>query len=132
MMRWAAPGLAIGLLPMGAIAQVSRAPAIPTIVIHLSNFTFAPDRIQLRDGTTVRLHLVNDSSGSHNFSASELFAASTFPAGGAPPEGKIEVAGNSSADLEITPQSPGTYQFDCTHFLHHLFGMHGTIVVLAQ
>jgi len=132
MMRWPVLGLAIGLLPMGAMAQAPRIPAIPTIVIHLNNFTFAPDRIQLRDGTTVRLHLVNDSSGSHNFSASELFAASTFPAGGSPPQGKIEVAGNSSMDLEITPQSPGTYQFDCTHLLHHLFGMHGTIVVSAQ
>jgi len=132
MMRQAALGLAIGLLPMGAGAQVSRVPAIPTIVIHLNNFSFAPDQIQLRDGTTVRLHLVNDSSGSHNFSASELFATSTFPAGGAPPQGQVEVAGNSSTDLELTPQSPGTYQFDCTHFLHHMFGMQGTIVVLAR
>jgi plastocyanin len=130
-MMWRALlGLAIGLLPLGAMAQVSRAPAIPTIVIHLNNFAFAPDRIQLRDGTMVRLHLVNDSSGSHNFSAAELFAASTFPAGSGPPQGTIEIAGNSNTDLDLTPHSPGTYQFDCTHFLHHMFGMHGTIVVL--
>ncbi len=122
-------GLIIASLPAGTMAQ---APQIPTIVIHLTNFAFAPDRIQLRDGTPVRLHLVNDSSGSHNFSASELFATSTFPAGVGPSRGTIDVAGNSSADLEFTPHTPGTYQFDCTHFLHHMFGMHGTIVVLAH
>ena|SRR5579862_6351278 len=132
MTRWAWPCLVIALLPFGAAAQAPQGPAIQTIVIRLTNFAFTPDRIELRDGTPVRLHLVNDSSGSHNFSASELFATSTFPAGGAPTQGKIDVAGNSSADLELTPHTPGTYQFDCTHFLHHMFGMHGTIVVLAQ
>jgi len=125
MMRWALSGLASALLPFSATAQTPKAPAIPTIIIHLTNFAFVPDRIQLRDGTPVRLHLVNDSSGSHNFSASELFA-------GAPLQGQIDVAGNGSADLELTPHTPGTYQFDCTHFLHHMFGMHGTIVVLAR
>lgn len=132
MMRWALSGLASALLPFSATAQAPKAPAIPTIIIHLTNFAFVPDRIQLRDGTPVRLHLVNDSSGSHNFSASELFATSTFPAGGAPLQREIDVAGNGSADLELTPHTPGTYQFDCTHFLHHMFGMHGTIVVLAR
>jgi plastocyanin len=132
MMRQAVLGLAIGLLPLAARAQFTPGPAIPTIVIHLDNFAFAPDRIQLRDGARVRLHLANDSNGSHNFSASELFATSTFPAGGAPSQGTIEVAGHGSADLELTPHTPGTYQFDCTHFLHHMFGMHGTIVVLPQ
>ena len=129
MMRSSLLGLAIALLPVGAAAQ---APQIPTIVIHLTNFEFVPDRIQLRDGTPVRLHLVNDSSGSHNFSASELFATSTFPGGSGPPHGTIDVAGNSSVDFEFTPHTPGTYPFDCTHFMHHMFGMHGTIVVLAQ
>lgn len=121
--------LAIALLPVGTTAQ---APQSPTIAIHLDNFTFSPDRIQLRTGTPVRIHLVNDSSGSHNFSASELFATSTFLAGAGPPQSTIDVAGHSTADLEFTPRTPGTYQFDCTHFLHHMFGMHGTIVVLAR
>jgi plastocyanin len=128
MMQRALLGLAIGLLPVGAWAQ---GPQIQTIVIHLSNFEFAPDRIQLRAGTTVRLHLVNDSSGGHNFSAPGLLAASIFRSGVGPPGGVVEIAGDRSVDLELTPRSPGTYQFECTHFLHHLFGMHGTIVVLA-
>jgi plastocyanin len=127
-MRRALLGLVIGLLPFGANAQ---GPALQTIVIHLSNFAFVPDRIELRAGTMIRLHLVNDGSGSHNFSAPGLFATSIFPAGVSPPQGRIEVAGDRSVDLELTPRSPGTYQFECTHFLHHLFGMHGTIVVLA-
>jgi plastocyanin len=130
-MKRALLGLAIGSLPFGAWAQVPQGQAIPTIVVHMSNFQFAPDLIQLRAGTTVRLHLVNDSSGAHNFSAPELFAASAFGPGVSPPQGGVEIAGDRSVDLELTPRSPGSYQFECTHFLHHLFGMHGTIVVLA-
>lgn len=130
MMRWVLRCLAVALLPVGG--ATAQAPQIPTIAIHLDNFAFSPDRIQLRNDMPVRLHLVNDSSGSHNFSASELFATSTFPAGDRPAQGTIDVAGNSTADVEFIPRTPGIYPFDCTHFLHHMFGMHGTIVVLAR
>jgi plastocyanin len=28
------------------------------------------------------------------------------------------------------PRTPGTYRVECTHFLHSVFGMHGTIEVM--
>ena len=111
-----------------ALAQAS-ADDIPTIVIRLSNFAFAPDQIRLRSHAPVRLRLVNEASGGHNFSAPEFFAASTFPGGTAPPDGKIEVPAGSSIDLVVIPGTAGVYKVECKHFLHSLFGMTGRIIV---
>jgi plastocyanin len=72
------------------------------IDVHLSNFAFTPKHLHLHAGTMVTLHIVNDSNGGHNFSAPELFAASSFPAAPHP-----------------------------LHFLHSLFGLTGSIVVEA-
>jgi uncharacterized cupredoxin-like copper-binding protein len=33
-------------------------------------------------------------------------------------------------ELLLTPVVPGTYRLACTHFLHSLFGMTGTIEVV--
>ena len=34
-------------------------------------------------------------------------------------------------DITLTPRATGTYKIECTHFLHSLFGMTGTIVVVG-
>ncbi len=34
-------------------------------------------------------------------------------------------------DIVLTPRAPGTYKVECTHFLHSLFGMTATIVVIG-
>ncbi len=117
------------VVPHSAWPQPSQAQPLVTLTVRLSSFAFTPDRLQLRVGVPVRLHLMNESSGGHNFSAPAFFAASIFPAGLPPPNGKIEVAGGNSVDITLTPRVPGTYKVECTHFLHSLFGMSGTIVV---
>ena len=126
----------IGLLLAIAAGPVCSQPGqpsnAPTITVHLSNFAFNPDQLLLRVGVPVRLHLVNDSSGGHNFSAPDFFAASTFPSGSAPPGGKVDVTAGGSADVVVVPRAVGTYKFECTHFLHALFGMTGRIIVQAQ
>jgi uncharacterized cupredoxin-like copper-binding protein len=127
MIRRVAVAILIGLLSP-ATAKVG--PDAELVTLRLSSFAFAPDQLRLRSGVPVRLHLVNDSDGSHNFSAPTLFLlASTFPDAGPPPGGKVEVASKGSADILFVPRSPGTYKFECTHFLHALFGMTGSIVV---
>ena len=99
--------------------------------MHLSNFAFTPDNLRFQVGHPVTLHLVNDSTGGHNFSAPALFAASSFPAGtSAPPNGTVEVGGNQSRDITFTPLRTGTYPFECTHFLHSAFGMTGSAEVV--
>ena len=123
---------AASVVPHGAWPQAPEAQSAATLNVRLSSFAFTPDRLQLRVGVPVRLHLTNESSGGHNFSAPAFFAASTFPTSSPPPNGKIEVAGGSSVDITLTPRVPGTYKVECTHFLHSLFGMTGTIVVTGS
>lgn len=107
----------------------SQPPQPQTITIHLSNFDFAPDRLRLRVGVPVHLQLVNDSSGGHDFSAPTFFAASVVQAGSVPSDGTIAVPSKGTVDLTVVPRSPGTYKLECTHFMHALFGMTGSIIV---
>jgi plastocyanin len=119
----------VAMGPLTAWPQPLQDRPVETITIRLSSFAFNPEQLRLRVGVPVRLHLENVSGGGHNFSSPALFAASTFQEGPPPRNGKIEVAGSSSLDIVLTPRAPGTYKFECTHFLHSLFGMTGTIVV---
>src|SRR6185312_3922259 len=121
--------LAALLLALPPVAGWARSSAPPpglsvgpqTITIQLSNFAFEPDHLRLRAGVPVRLRLVNESGGGHDFSAPGFFATSAYFAGSAPPrDGTIDVAGKSAAEISIVPQRPGTYRVECTHFLHSL------------
>jgi plastocyanin len=125
-MRAALLSLAL-LAPLPALAQ--DAPAAPprTVEVRLSNFSFEPHAIGLTAGRPIILHLVNNGSGGHNFSAPQFFAASTGVSGPVD-EGVVEVPGHQSVDITLTP-SPGTYPVRCTHRLHTTFGMRGTITV---
>jgi plastocyanin len=102
-----------------------------TVTIVMSNFRFEPDHIQLRVGRPIRLHLINEANGGHNFNSPKLFAASSFPPGSsAPIEGTVEIAAHQTADFTLIPQQPGTYQFKCTHTLRGLLGMTGGVEVV--
>jgi plastocyanin len=117
------------LLPAATWAQGSPTAGIATTTIRLSNFAFEPEEIRLRTGVPVRLLLVNESDGGHNFSAPGFFAASKFPNGNAPPGGVVDVPANGRMEITLVPLTPGTYRVECTHFLHALFGMTGRIIV---
>jgi uncharacterized cupredoxin-like copper-binding protein len=111
------------LLPATAIAQQPP----QRVEVRLSSFDFTPSTIRLTAGRPVTLHLVNSGDGGHNFAAPEFFAAAHNVSG--PVErGRVEVAGNQSADITLTP-TRGTYRLRCTHALHTAFGMSGQIVV---
>jgi plastocyanin len=125
-------GLSAVLGPFVAWAQPSKGQSAETITIRLSNFAFAPAQLQLRVGVPVRLHLVNDSSGGHSFSAPALFAASAYLSGAPPQDGTVQIAAGGSVDITLVPRAAGTYKLECTHFLHSLFGMTGTIVVTGS
>ena len=114
------------LLDTGAVAQTS----IP-INISLTNYAFAPNVLNLKAGTTYRLHLSNDGSKGHNFNAPEFFAASQIgPADlGKIEDGSVELDDGQFVDITVTPKRAGTYTLDCSHFLHSMLGMHGKIVV---
>ena len=114
------------------LAQSAARPPDTTAIasIVLENFAFRPSHIHLRAGVPVRLVLTNQSSGAHDFSAPEFFATASFvQPSAAPPEGRIEVKGQRIVQITLVPRVAGSYRLSCTHFLHSLFGMHGTIDV---
>jgi plastocyanin len=122
----------------GCSARPSAGPATSeisggeTVTVIMSNFSFDPDHVQLRVGQPVRLRLVNESNGGHNFSSPTFFAASTVAPGSATSaDGGIEVAAHQTVEIALIPRQPGTYQLRCTHTLHDLFGMTGAIEVTS-
>jgi uncharacterized cupredoxin-like copper-binding protein len=111
--------------PVLAQPEWSRAQRVD---VQLSNFAFTPSTIHLRAGEPVVLHLVNASSGGHDFAAREFFAAATLRGGAAIERGRIELAGHESRDIYLVPRA-GRYPLKCTHAFHKMFGMSGEIVV---
>jgi uncharacterized cupredoxin-like copper-binding protein len=119
---------AILLLPLSFLAASAAAqPAARTVEITLSNFDFTPGTIRLRAGEPIVLHLVNTAHGGHNFAAPEFFAAASDVSGPVT-DGKVELHGNQSVDIRVTP-ARGQYHLRCTHTMHTAFGMSGEIDV---
>ena len=110
----------------GALAQADN-----SINITLTNYAFTPSALSLTTGTTYHLHFVNNGSKDHNFSAPEFFAASEIaPEDQAKVEkGLVTLESGQSADITLTPNRSGTFAAECTHFMHKMMGMHGTITV---
>jgi len=114
-----------------ALTGVAFAQDAQPMTITLTSYAFAPNAVMLKANTPVRLHLVNNATKSHNFSAPEFFAAATV----APADqskvvkGEIEVDEGQTVDVTVTPTHAGTYDLKCTHFMHTMLGMTGKIVV---
>ena len=119
--------------PRAGVAQPAResAGATETITVRLSSFAFDPAHFRLKAGVPVRLRLVNESGGGHDFSAPAFFGASSLLQGGsAPSNGDVAVGSHQTVEIALVPRTPGAYRFECTHFLHSFFGMHGTVEVM--
>ena len=121
----------------GLIATHSRAQApvdwskAETMEIDLKNFTFSPASIHLKQGTAYRLHFVNQSSGGHDFTAKDFFAAAALdPAtAGAVSNGTIKLSGNQSVDVDLVAAQTGHFEAHCSHLMHATLGMTGEVVV---
>lgn len=114
------------------IASAAHAQTAEDIPVSLTSYAFTPSTITLKAGKTYRLHLSNDSSKGHDFTAAEFFAASTVAPGDKGKFGddnEVEVGAHQAVDITVTPTRAGTYPLTCSHFLHTTFGMKGTIVV---
>lgn len=113
------------------LAGPAGAQSAQQIDVSLTNYAFTPDTLTLHSNTAYRLHLVNNGTSGHSFSAPEFFAAATIAPGDAAKikDGTIEVAKGQSVDVTVTPTRAGSYEITCTHFLHATFGMKGTLVV---
>ncbi len=115
------------LLPIGGASAQTASP----IAITLIDYAFSPGTLELKQGISYRIHFINNGSKSHNFTAPEFFANSQI----APEDmakvknGTVELDIGQSADTTVIPGRAGTYAFVCTHFMHKMMGMHGTIAV---
>lgn len=117
---------------IGLALCAAPATAQPTAIqIHLSNFKFEPQAIELKANTDYALTLVNDSGGGHSFGAKEFFAAAKVDAAdlNSMKDGKVEVPGEESRTIHFRTAGPSTYKVKCTHAFHSGFGMKGEIVV---
>jgi len=121
-LRLASPAF-LTLVAFGAAAQASP----PVVTIGVSSYRFTPNPIHLKAGQPITLTFVNQGGHGHDFTAKEFFAASTVSAGAAP-GGKIELGGNETKSITLTPRA-GTYPAHCSHFLHSSMGMTDQIVV---
>jgi uncharacterized cupredoxin-like copper-binding protein len=101
------------------------------LTLTLSSFKFDPSEIVLEHGVRYDLHLVNTSSGGHDFAAKDFFArAQIMPQDMAKVRsGSVEVGGGESVELRLIAPAPGSYKLRCTHFMHGAFGMKGRIIV---
>ena len=122
-------------LPMFALALMAPAPSssqelAQDVRVTLSSFDFAPAELRLPSGEMIHLILVNDSSGGHDFSAPEFFAAAKVDPQSAKwiRRGKVEVPSGKSVTIKLVP-AKGTYRLKCSHFAHAMMGMTGTITV---
>jgi uncharacterized cupredoxin-like copper-binding protein len=115
------------LAPTAAIGQPAPVQQVDVI---LSDFKFAPSAITLTAGVPVRLRIVNEGSGGHDFTARDFFTAAKMDGDTRKRvgNGKISLRKGASIELMITPVA-GTYALHCAHFLHSSFGMTGSITV---
>jgi uncharacterized cupredoxin-like copper-binding protein len=107
-----------------------------TLSLTLSDFHFTPEKLELRQGTPYRLHLVNASTSAHTFASEAFFRAIAVrpPAqatGALVPVAlrDVELGPEEQKDVNFVAVTPGSYDFECSKFLHSMFGMTGKIIV---
>ncbi len=113
-----------------------------TLTIEAVDIGFKPATLEVTAGEPVKLVMQNNGMLEHDFSIM------VFPMDGMPvesggsghdmgdsgmpqPELHMAAMGASSATLEFTPSTPGTYDFWCTVAGHKEAGMVGTLIVKA-
>jgi len=71
--------LVAAVIILFAVDRSASAQTVTPIDIALTNYAFTPSTINLKAGTTYRMHFTNDGSKGHNFNAPEFFCR--FPGG---------------------------------------------------
>jgi uncharacterized cupredoxin-like copper-binding protein len=119
--------LVAALLPRPASAAGEPAPELVTVV--MVEYRFQPSSIELRQGVSTRLHLVNKGAELHEFTAPEFFAAARVSNPGALANGGQEVVlqPGETKDIDLVPLRSGSFTLTCAD--HDWEGMTGEIVV---
>lgn len=118
--------LACVLLITVPLAARAADAEVQQVAVHLGDYRFQPETIEVAAGRPVELTLVNDDKITpHNFTLKEPAAGLDLSA---------NVSGGESTTLRFTPQTAGTYPLYCNKKLpfmksHRERGMEGKLVV---
>jgi plastocyanin len=118
--------LACALLVSVPLAALAADTGAQQVTVHLGDYRYHPDTVEVVAGRSVELTLVNDDKITpHNFTLKEPNAGIDLDAA---------VSAGESATLHFTPQTAGSYTFYCNKKLpfmksHRERGMEGKLVV---
>lgn len=104
-----------------AASAAAPSPGAEAPTVTIQRFTFMPERIEVRPGTTITF--VNTDEVLHTVTAG---TPDDVRAGGF--DGQLDGVGAGDAEFALTLDEPGTYPYVCTRHLG-VPGMSGTIVV---
>ena len=114
------------IVASGPIVTIAADTDTQKFTIHLGDYRFHPDAVEVVAGRPVELTLVNDDKITpHNFTLKDPGAGMDLSA---------NVSAGNSATLSFTPQTPGSYVFYCNKKLlflksHRERGMEGKLTV---
>jgi plastocyanin len=102
-----------------------------TLTVSMSNYAFTPATLYLKANQPYKLVFTSTVMKDHDFNAPELFAAGLIDPedAGKVSKGSVEVDDGGTVAVHFMPTRPGTYNFNCDHFMHAMLGMKGSAVV---
>jgi uncharacterized cupredoxin-like copper-binding protein len=122
-------GILLTLMSVLTSLPVRAADSNPaTIIIKLGDYQFLPDQVELVAGEPARLVLINtDDITPHNFTLKDKASGLDLD---------VDVAAGKTLEVELVPQTAGTYRFFCNKKLlfmksHRDRGMQGSLSVTA-
>ena len=107
---------ALGLV-VAAVVLPASAADVRTVEITATEFEFQPSKIQVEQGETIRLQLVNQGRLSHNLHLRGI------------DEHTKTIQSGATDTIEFTARESGTVEFFCNVPGHEQAGMTGSIVV---
>jgi len=133
-MRLRSLALAATLAAFALPAAAQTAPdwsKAETLTVSLSNYAFTPATLYLKANQPYKLVFTSTVMKDHDFNAPELFAAGLIAPedSGKVSKGTVEVDDGGTVAVHFMPTRPGTYNFNCDHFMHAMLGMKGSAVV---
>lgn len=106
------------------------------VAVTLSEYKFSPASVDFRVNVPYRLVLQNTGTRDHAFVSKGFFKAiaahklvSADAVVSEPYLASIGVPAGAQKELSFVPVRKGTYDLQCTVFLHQTFGMEGTITI---
>ena len=123
-------------IPPSLVAAVDWSKA-KLVTITLSDYSFTPEKIEFQRGISYKLRLENKGDRDHDFASEGFFKAiaiqklrSQKGEVNSPYLTLIDVEPGSVKELYFVAAKLGSYDLECSIFLHAFFGMEGRIIIL--